>query len=259
MTNSTERKICLITGATAGIGKACAEIFAENGFDLIITGRRHERLLEFTAYLADKYECTALPLNFDVRDRAECEKHLGSLPAEWSEIDVLINNAGLASGRAALHEGDVEDWERMIDTNVKGLLYVTRLITPGMVSRGRGHVINIGSIAGKEVYPDGNVYCATKFAVRAISKSLRLDLVSHGVKVTDIQPGLVETEFSIVRFHGDEEKAEAVYAGLEPLTADDIASTVWWVASQPKHVCIDEVQMTATAQGDSRTVVRSSS
>ncbi|NLN96441.1 MAG: SDR family oxidoreductase [Bacteroidales bacterium] len=244
------QSIVFITGATSGIGEACANIFARNGFDLIITGRRRERLDVLAARLRSEFNSKVLVLNFDVRDRNETIKNIESLPAEWQKIDVLINNAGLSLGLNSIHEGDIDDWETMIDTNLKGLLYVTRLITPGMVSRTSGHIINIGSIAGKDVYLKGNVYCATKFAVDALTKAMRMDLLNHGIKVTQVAPGAVNTEFSTVRFHGDTERANNVYKGFEPLLAEDVADVVWFAASRPKHVNINDILLMPSAQAN---------
>jgi hypothetical protein len=240
-------RIVLVTGATAGIGLSTARIFAKNGFDVIITGRRNERLNELEKELL-KYGNRVLSLNFDVRDLKQVESTLGALPKDWKEIDILVNNAGLAVGLGHIDAGVVDDWERMIDTNIKGLLYVTRTISPGMTERGRGHIINIGSIAGKEAYENGNVYCATKHAVDALSKGMRIDLLHNGIKVTNIAPGLVDTEFSIVRFKGDSDKAEVPYKGLKPLTGDDIADTIYYCATLPAHVNINDVVIMPTAQ-----------
>lgn len=240
-------RIVLVTGATAGIGLSTARIFAKNGFDVIITGRRNERLNELEKELL-KYGSRVLSLNFDVRDLKQVESTLGALPKDWKEIDILVNNAGLAVGLGHIDAGVVDDWERMIDTNIKGLLYVTRTISPGMTERGRGHIINIGSIAGKEAYENGNVYCATKHAVDALSKGMRIDLLHNGIKVTNIAPGLVDTEFSIVRFKGDSDKAEVPYKGLKPLTGDDIADTIYYCATLPAHVNINDVVIMPTAQ-----------
>ena len=213
------RKIALVTGATAGIGKAAAMILAKNSFDLIITGRRKELLNNLRKEIETKTDAKVASLNFDIRSFSETEKAINSLPNEWKNIDVLVNNAGLAAGLAPFHEGSLDDWEQMIDTNVKGLIYITKLVSPVMVERKQGHIINIGSIAGKEAYENGNVYCATKFAVDAISRGMRIDFLKHNIRVTMISPGLVETEFSLVRFKGDEEKAKVPYKGLEPLVA----------------------------------------
>ncbi len=241
----------LVTGATAGIGEAVAEAFAASSDRLIITGRRCERLSEVASRLTSTYGIEVKELCFDVRDRAAVERILGSLPAEWRQIDILINNAGLAVGLDHIDKGDTDDWERMIDTNIKGLLWVTRVIAPMMVARGSGHIFNIGSIAGKEVYEKGSVYCATKHAVDALSKAMRIDLLSHGIKVTNIAPGLVETEFSLVRFKGDSDRAKAVYSGLEPLTGRDVAGVVHFCAGLPDHVCINDLVITPKAQANS--------
>ncbi len=230
-------KIVLITGTSAGIGEACARAFAEKGARLIIAARRRDRLEK----LAKSFKTEIYVVQLDVRDREAVEKAIGALPAEWAEIDILVNNAGLSRDLTKLHEGRHESWDQMIDTNVKGLLYVSRAVLPGMVKRGRGHVINIGSIAGHEVYPGGNVYCATKHAVDAITKSMRLDLLGTGVKVSTVDPGMVETEFSEVRFYGDKEKADKVYKGLTPLAGNDIAQAVVWVAERPAHVQVAEM------------------
>lgn len=240
-------KIALVTGATSGIGEATAMIFAENGINVIITGRREERLNILKNKL-ESMNVRVLTLCFDVRDEEEVNKNLKNLPAEWKEIDILVNNAGLAAGLSTFQEGDTDDWNRMIDTNVKGLVYVTRAISPGMVERKRGHIINIGSIAGKEVYPNGNVYCATKHAVDAITKGMRIDMLPHNIKVTQVCPGAVETEFSIVRFHGDKNRADKVYEGFECLVAQDVAECIWFVASRPKHVNINDMIVMPTAQ-----------
>jgi 3-hydroxy acid dehydrogenase/malonic semialdehyde reductase len=237
-------KTALITGATAGFGKAVAQKFSDNGYQVIITGRRCERLEELKKELPGN----VLALCFDVRSRKEVETALGSLPEEWRNIDVLVNNAGLAAGLAPIQEGLVEDWEQMIDTNIKGLLYVTRVIAPRMAERGAGHIINIGSIAGKEVYPNGNVYCGTKSAVDAITHGMRMDLVKYGVKVTLIAPGAAETEFSLVRFKWDETAAANVYKGYDPMVAEDIAEVVFYVTTLPPHVNINDLVITPTAQ-----------
>ncbi|MCB9233971.1 MAG: SDR family NAD(P)-dependent oxidoreductase [Bacteroidia bacterium] len=249
------KPITLITGATAGIGKAIAEEFAAHGHDLILTGRRQEKLTQIASSLREKGN-RVLELCFDVRNREDVETHLGNLPPEWQKIDILVNNAGLAAGREPIHEGDPDDWDTMIDTNIKGLLYVTRVIGRGMVERQSGHIINIGSIAGKEIYPDGNVYCGTKFAVDAISRATRIDLVKFGIKVTAINPGMVETEFSMVRFKGNEDKAKAAYRGYTPLYAEDIARVAWFAASQPPHVCLNDITLTCTRQADARIIIR---
>lgn len=238
-------KTILITGATSGIGAAIAKLFAQHNYRLILTGRRAERLATMAASLPTE----VLTLCFDVQNYEEVTKSLGNLPENWNEIDILVNNAGLAAGLSTIQEGAIDDWEAMIDTNVKGLLYVTRTIVPQMIASGNGgHIINISSVAGKEVYPNGNVYCASKHAVDALSKSMRIDLLPHQIKVTNIAPGMVETEFSLVRFHGDTEKAANVYKGLVPLNADDVAETVYFAATRPPHVCLNDIVITATAQ-----------
>ncbi len=241
-------KAVLITGATSGIGLACAKKFAAHGDNLIITGRRTERLEKISASLRHEYGIKVKTLNMDVRHKEEVFSAIESLTADWSKIDILINNAGLAVGLGTIQEGETDDWERMIDTNIKGLLYVSRAVLPGMVARKSGHVINIGSIAGKEVYPNGNVYCGTKFAVDALTKAIRIDTVQAGIKVTQIAPGAVETEFSIVRFKGDKEKADSVYKGFEPLHPEDIADSVFYVTTLPKHVNINDMLIMPTAQ-----------
>jgi hypothetical protein len=242
------RKTVLITGATSGIGEATAIKFAEAANRLIITGRRKDRLNDLTEHLVQEYGIDVLPLCFDVRDLRQVNKHLGHLPEEWQKIDILINNAGLAAGLGHIDEGDIDDWDRMMDTNVKGLLYVTRAIVPGMVNRQSGHIINISSIAGKEVYENGGVYCASKHAVDALSKGMRIDLLKHGIKVTNIAPGMVETEFSLVRFRGDRERADAVYNGIRALKGEDVAEVIFYCASLPAHVCINDLVITPTAQ-----------
>lgn len=242
------QKIVFITGATSGIGLSCARKFAGNGYDLIITGRRKERLESISVEITQEYKVKVHTLNFDVRDKDAVQKAVTSLPSEWSKIDVLINNAGLAVGMNTLQEGNIDDWERMIDTNIKGLLYISRAVLPGMVERNSGHVINIGSIAGKEVYPNGNVYCGTKHAVDALTKGMRIDTVNYGIKVTQIAPGAVETEFSIVRFKGDQGKADTVYKGYEPLHPQDIAEVAWFVTTLPANVNINDLTIMPTAQ-----------
>ena len=248
--------IALITGATSGIGKASAEIFAKNGYDLIITGRRADRLKNVSEELINKFKIKVHTLCFDVRNLKEVKLSIASLPAEFKNIDVLLNNAGLASGLSTLQDGDIDDWEKMIDTNIKGLLYVTKEVVQLMIPRQKGHIINIGSIAGKEVYANGNVYCASKHAVDALNKGMRIDLLQHGIKVSAVNPGMVETEFSVVRFHGDEERAKKVYQGMKPLTPEDIAETVYWMASRPAHVNINDVIIMPTVQANSTTVLR---
>lgn len=248
--------IAFITGASAGFGKATAELFAAQGWNVVITGRRKTRLEVLERQLKEKHGIEALTLAFDVRNPEQVKQAIDSLPDNWKNIDLLVNNAGLAAGLNPIHEGLLSDWEEMIDTNIKGLLYMTRAIAPMMVRNGKGHIVNIGSIAGKEVYANGNVYCATKHAVDALTKATRIDLVSHGIKVTQIAPGMAETEFSIVRFKGDDEKAKNVYKGLQPLTAHDIAETIWWVASRPAHVNINDIVIMPTAQANSTTTIR---
>lgn len=242
------KKIVLVTGSTSGIGRAVTIKFARHGYDLIITGRRKERLDELKETLESKFSAKVLPLCFDVRKLSEVKQTIESLPERWKNIDILVNNAGLAVGLNPVHEGVVDDWERMIDTNVKGLLYMTRFVAPLMVARKKGHIINIGSIAGKEVYPNGNVYCGSKFAVDAITKGTRIDLVSHHIKVTQIAPGAAETEFSLVRFKGDETKAKTVYQGFKPLKGEDIAEVVHYVTTLPDHVNINDLVIMPTAQ-----------
>ncbi len=254
--HTTMKRIALITGATAGFGKATALLLAENGYNLILTGRRKELLDELKKEITAKFKSDVLLLNFDVRDKEAVAAAIDGLSASWKKIDVLVNNAGLAVGMDLIHEGNIEDWERMIDTNVKGLLYMTRAVAPLMAARNKGHIVNIGSIAGKEVYERGNVYCGTKHAVDAISKATRIDMVKHGVKVTQICPGMAETEFSIVRFKGDKEKAKTPYVGVEPMTAADIASIILYVISLPPHVCINDLVVTPTAQASSQCVNR---
>jgi len=249
-------KTALITGATSGIGKACAHTFAQQGYRLILVARRENELVKIAKHLADKYAIAVETLVADVRDNAVLTQVLESLPEDWKAIDVLVNNAGLSQGLDPIDKGDTNDWDTMIDTNVKGLLYVTRIVSAWMVSRKRGHIINIGSIAGKEVYPNGNVYCATKHAVDALNKGMRMDLLPHGIKVTAINPGMVETEFSLVRFKGDEDKAKKVYEGLEPLLADDIAEAIWFVVSRPAHVNINDMLIMPTAQASATLVQR---
>lgn len=249
------KKIVLITGATSGIGEACARKFAQNGDKVILTGRNQVRM---TA-IADELKAQGaevLTLMFDVRDREAARQAIESLPAEWQEIDVLVNNAGLALGLEPEFEGNSDDWDGMIDTNVKGLLTMTRLIVPGMVARDRGHVINMGSVAGDAAYAGGNVYCATKAAVKALSDGLRIDVANTAVRVTNLKPGLVETNFSNIRFHGDEERAANVYKGIKPLTGGDIADVAVYAANAPAHVQIAEVLILATHQASGSVIVR---
>lgn len=253
-----QNQIILVTGASSGIGKACAEVFAEAGARLILTARRRDRLESLAADLQARHQTEVLCLELDVRDRPQVEATLGTLPEAWQAIDVLVNNAGLSRGLSKLHEGEVQDWEEMIDTNVKGLLYVTRTVLPGMVARQRGHVINIGSIAGHQTYPNGNVYCATKAAVRALTEGLKLDLVGTPVRVSTVDPGLVETEFSAVRFRGDRDRAKTVYQGLTPLTGRDIAEVVLFCATRPPHVNLNEIVVMPTDQASTTLVHRRS-
>ena len=239
-----------ITGTTSGFGYAFALRMASLGYNLVITGRRAERLAELSKKITNEYKVKVHSLCFDVRNQAECISAIKSLPEEFQQIDVLINNAGLAAGAAPFDESDIVDFEQMIDTNVKGLLFVTKQIVPQMVARKSGRIVNISSIAGIEVYPGGSVYCATKHAVNAITKGLRVDLVKHRIQVNSISPGMVETEFSIVRYHGDEAKAKAVYAGIVPLTAEDIADTLEFIVTRPPHVSINDIQINPVQQAN---------
>jgi hypothetical protein len=244
-------KIVLVTGATSGFGKAIAQKFAANQYNVIITGRRADRLEALQKELVQVHGVEVLPLAFDVRDKKSCFHAIEQLPAAWSPIDVLVNNAGLALGRDNFDEADIDDWDIMIDTNVKGLLYMSRAVLPLMTARNQGHIINIGSTAGKEVYEKGNAYCASKHAVDAITKAMRVDLLRHKIKVTAVHPGAAETEFSLVRFKGNAENARKVYDGYQPLEAADIAEIVWFTASLPPHVCINDLVVTCTAQANS--------
>jgi NADP-dependent 3-hydroxy acid dehydrogenase YdfG len=253
--NKEMNKIVLITGATSGIGLACARKFAENGDKVILTGRKEHRLAEIRKELTAT-GAEVMTLAFDVRDRERAKKFLNGLPEEWQEIDVLVNNAGLALGLEPEYDGSFDDWETMIDTNIKGLLTMTRLVVPGMVERNRGHVINIGSVAGDAAYANGNVYCATKSAVKALSDGLRIDVAHTRVRVTNIKPGLVETNFSVIRFHGDKEKADNVYKGIEPLRGEDIAQCVAFAVSAPPHVQIAELLVLATHQASGSVIHR---
>lgn len=241
-------KTVLVTGATSGIGRETAKLFAKAGCNLILTGRREARLVELKEELEQGHGVSVSIHAFDISSRSACEKFVSSIPREFQNIAFLVNNAGVGRGMDKLHEGSMDDWEEMIDTNVKGLLYVTRLIVPGMVSRNSGHIINVGSIAGQEVYPGGNIYCASKHAVHAISQALRMELVDTPLRVTEIAPGMVETEFSVVRFHGDKEKADNVYKGLDPLTGADIADLIVFAANRPAHVQINEIIVMPTSQ-----------
>jgi 3-hydroxy acid dehydrogenase / malonic semialdehyde reductase len=253
---SLENQIVLITGASSGIGAACAKLFAQAGAKLILVARRQERLDALASELIQAFSCPVHLLQMDVSDRAQVEATLKSLPEPWAEVDLLINNAGLSRGLDKLYEGSFQDWEEMIDTNIKGLLYVTRLLVPGMVNRGRGHVINIGSIAGHQTYPSGNVYCATKAAVRVLSEGLKLDLLGTPVRVSSIDPGLVATEFSDVRFRGDRDRAQKVYQGMTPLTPEDVADVIFFCATRPAHVNLNEVVLMPTDQSSTTMVYR---
>ena len=249
-------KTIFITGASSGIGKACAEAFAKEGSRLILAARREDRLLEVGKDLEKKFGVKTKSYQLDVRNLKEVKKTISSFPDEWKKIDILVNNAGLARGFSKIYEGDILHWEEMIDTNVKGLLYVTREILPLMIENGSGHVINIGSTAGHEVYLNGNVYCATKFAVNALTQSIRIDVLDKNIKVSTVDPGMVETEFSIVRYSGDNEKAKNTYNGLKPLKAEDVANAVLFCASQPDHVNINEIIITPSVQASSNHVFR---
>ena len=244
------KRTIFITGATSGIGKACAEKFAANGDHLILNGRRKERLEELKTDLEEKYKVDILCMPFDVQQKEEVFSSIDQLPEEWKQIDILINNAGLALGRDMFDEAEITDWETMIDTNVKGLIYVSKALLPVMIEKKKGHIINLGSISGDEVYEGGNIYCATKSAVDAISRAMRIDLLKHHIKVTNIKPGATETEFSLVRFKGDEDQAAKVYEGLVPLTPADIADSIFYCASLPPNVCINQLTITCTAQAD---------
>lgn len=240
-------KIVFISGATSGIGKACAEKFASFNYNIIITGRREERLSVIKTELENKYNINVLTLCFDVQDRKLVFEVIQNMPEEWKAIDVLINNAGLSLGRDSFDDSNLDDWDTMMHTNVDGLLYVSKALLPNLIKH-QSHIINMGSIAGKEIYENGNIYCASKFAVDAISRSMRVDLLKYGIKVTAIHPGAVDTEFSLVRYKGDKTKADSVYKGFTPLSAEDIADTIYYTASLPKHVCINELTITPTRQ-----------
>jgi len=243
-------QIVFITGATSGFGKACAEKFASHGYDLILNGRREDRLEDLSNALKNKFNIAVYTLPFDVRHEEEVFKAIDSLPDEWKKIDVLINNAGLALGRDYFEEANLEDWNIMVDTNIKGFMYVAKAVSKLMATRKKGHIINMGSVAGKMVYEKGNVYCATKFAVDALNQAMRIDLLRHNIKVTGIHPGAAVTEFSIVRFKGDEKTADSVYNGLKPLSAEDVADTIYYCTSLPPHVCINDLVITCTQQAD---------
>lgn len=249
-------KTALITGATSGIGEACAHLFAQQGYKMILVARKKDKLEQIAHHYSTKYGVEIKILLADVRDNAAITEVLESLPAEWKQVDVLVNNAGLSLGLDPIDQGNTNDWDVMIDTNVKGLLYVTKIVSGWMVANQKGHIVNIGSTAGKEVYPNGNVYCATKHAVDALNKGMRIDLLPHGIKVTAVNPGMVETAFSVTRFKGDEARASKVYEGLEPLIAQDIAEAVWFAVSRPAHVNINDMVITPTAQANSYVVKR---
>lgn len=248
--------IIFITGSTAGFGKAIAIKFAEHGYDVIINGRRTELLKKLEDEIKNTYGVKVFSLPFDVRDKKSVEEAVHALPHDWKNIDVLVNNAGLAQGLSLIQDGDIADWETMIDTNVKGLLYVSRAVMPLMIENKKGHIINLSSIAGKEAYQKGNIYCATKFAVDALTKSMRIDLLEHKIRVTSIDPGAAETEFSLVRFKGDAERAKKAYLGYEPLKAEDIAEVAYFAASRPPHVCLNDIVMTPTAQANTSYILK---
>lgn len=250
------RSIAIVTGATAGIGRATALTLARNDFDVVITGRRTEKLETLEEEIRTRTGADVLSMTFDIRDREAVRQACDQLRGKWEAVDLLVNNAGLAAGLSRVHEGEVDDWEQMIDTNLKGLLYITRLISPGMVQRGKGHIVNIGSVAGKESYEMGNAYNATKFAVDGLTQGMRIDLVEYGIKVTAIHPGAVETEFSLVRFKGKQKMADKVYEGFTPLYAEDVADAILFAVTRPPHVNIDELMIMPTAQARSRKFVR---
>jgi len=249
-------KIALITGVTSGIGKATALLLAKNGFSLIITGRRKDKLEALAVELKQEFKTQVLALNFDVRNFTEVKEKLDHLPKEWQNIDVLVNNAGLAAGASRIQDGEIADWDNMLDTNVKGLLYVSKMIIPLMIARKKGEIINIASIAGKEVYLNGNVYCASKHAVDALSKAMRIDLLPHHIKVTNISPGMVETEFSVVRYKGNQEKADEVYRNMLPLLAEDIAEVILFTIQRPAHVTLNDIVIMPTAQANTSHLIR---
>jgi 3-hydroxy acid dehydrogenase/malonic semialdehyde reductase len=249
-------KIALITGATSGIGEATARLLAREGYNLILTGRRADRLDALAKSLNKKFNIEIAVSSFDVRNRGEVVDNLENLPAKWKKVNVLVNNAGLSQGLDPIDKGSYDDWDTMIDTNVKGLLYVSKIVSNWMIKNGKGHIINLGSIAGKEVYANGNVYCASKHAVDALNTGMRIDLLPHGIKVTAVHPGAVETEFSEVRFKGDKARAKKVYDGFEPLVADDVAETIWFAISRPAHVNINELIVMPTAQAGASNIFR---
>jgi NADP-dependent 3-hydroxy acid dehydrogenase YdfG len=248
--------VAFITGATSGIGKQTAIEFAKNGYDIVITGRRQDRLLVLKTELENEYKVQVLDLCFDITIEKDVENAVNSLSGKFQNIDFLINNAGLAAGMAPIQNGNISHWEQMINTNIKGLLYVTKHISNKMIEQKKGHIINVGSIAGKEVYANGNVYCATKHAVDALNKGMRIDLLPHGIKVSAINPGMVETEFSIVRFDGDEERAKKVYENIVPLKPQDIAETIYWIATRPAHVNINDLIIMPTIQANATSILR---
>ncbi|MDR3226867.1 MAG: SDR family NAD(P)-dependent oxidoreductase [Prevotellaceae bacterium] len=250
------KKIALVTGATSGIGKATTIMLAGCGFNLIIAGRRKERLDELKSQLEIKYKSEALPLCFDIRNKDEVCKAIKNIPEKWKNIDLLVNNAGLAVGLNHIQDGLFDDWDRMIDTNIRGLLYITRCVAPMMIEKNNGHIINICSVAGKDVYENGNVYCATKYAVDALSKAMRIDMLKHNIKVTNVCPGAAETEFSTVRFKNDAERAKATYTGMTPLTGDDVANVIKFVINLPPHVCINDIVVTPTSQANASIIHR---
>ena len=249
-------KIALITGATSGIGEACARLFARENYNLILTGRRLDRLEKLAARLNKKHDTEVAVCAFDVRDREQVITNLDNLPAKWKKVNVLVNNAGLSLGLDPIQKGNYDDWDTMIDTNIKGLLYVSKVVSNWMINNGVGHIINIGSLAGKEVYPNGNAYCATKYAVDALNMGMRHDLLPYGIRVTAVNPGAVETEFSEVRFKGDKERAKKVYDGFTPLAADDVAEAIWFATSRPAHVNINDLIITPTAQASVTNIFR---
>lgn len=253
-----QKKTILISGATAGIGRATALKFAQENYNLILTGRRSDRLERLKTDILMQYEVECETLCFDVRNKVEVLSALESLNSAWRMIDVLVNNAGLALGLSDLADGNLEDWDTMIDTNIKGMLYISRFVLPWMIANKKGHIINIGSIAAKEAYPKGNVYCSTKFAVDAITKSLRAELLPYGLKVSGIHPGAVETEFSVVRFKGDQQRADKVYDGFEPLEPENVADAIYYVASTPAHVCINDLVIMPLAQANAGVIYRNS-
>src|SRR5471030_979552 len=249
-------KIALITGATSGIGEACAHVFARERYNVILTGRRLDRLEKLAAHINKEYNVEVAICAFDVRDKEEVISNLENLPNHWRKVNVLVNNAGLSQGLDPINKGSFDDWDTMIDTNIKGLLYVSKVVSNWMITNGFGHIINLGSIAGKEVYPNGNVYCASKHAVDALNKGMRIDLLPYGIRVTAVHPGAVETEFSEVRFKGDKERAKKVYDGFEPLVAADIAETIWFAVSRPAHVNINELVIMPTAQASATNIFK---